>query len=1122
MKIEELKKELLVESKYWNEPVIIKSFEIMGNNINIFIEYKNSKIIENQIISFEELEEVKVINENKYFVNSSRAVFLALEGLRYRYASLYDPLLAMNISKVDPLPHQIEAVYGYVLKLPRIRFLIADDPGAGKTIMAGLIIKELKLRNLIKNILIVAPGHLKTQWVRELKEKFDENFIILDRNLLNTQYYENVWQKENQIVCSIDFIKQEDIRLSLSNCFFDLIIVDEAHKMAAYRYSDNIRRTDRYALGEVLSEISNHLLFLTATPHKGDPENFRLFLDLLEKGFFATNDMIKDSIENKDNPLFIRRIKEDLKDFEGKPLFLPRNVKTVTFNYGKDSPLEKELYNELSKYVENQYNISTSKQKNRNIVFALVILQRRFASSVYSLLCSLKRRKQKLEELASYFNLFENDFDSLIRNIDEMEEIEEYEENERWKIEEKLETLSASTSKEELEEEINTLNDLIKKAERIINEGHEIKLKELKNSLDELSRKIKEGENRKILIFTESKDTLSYLEKRISQWGYKVNSIHGGMNLEERIKAEAIFKNETDVLVATEAAGEGINLQFCNLMINYDIPWNPNRLEQRMGRIHRYGQKREVFVHNLVAEDTREGAVLNSLFKKIEQIKEHLGNDKVFDVLGDIISNKDFSQALTDAAVNARSIDEIMSQIENIIKVDEEYINKIKEELGESLATHYINYTMINDMAQKAKEYRLIPEYTQNFFIKAMDFLKGKYKKINEKEISIEQIPYEIKKIANEDEFKKKFGILSEKYPKVTFDKQYYIKNNVNDFISFGHPLFEAVLKYIENNFLSYIYNGALFYDPDGKLNGYILYYEGEIKDGTNKVAGKKIFSYYIDTENNIKPISPSIIWDIIESENPEEENIDIEDFKKKVLERVIEDLNKYRQEIFNERKKQAQIKEKYGKKSLEYIICKLDEDLLNLEDRLNKGENVDLVINNKKARKKYYEQSLKDLEKLIEAEQSLSIKTPRFLGIIRIKPIVGKLKDMKSDEEIEKIGMKIAIRHEIKSGRIPEDVSLENLGFDIRSKDSNGNIRYIEVKARAEKGDISLTKNEWFKAVRFGQDYYLYVIYDAATDPKLHIIQNPAENLKFFPEFAQIRYIATKDEIEQKGIKNE
>jgi SNF2 family DNA or RNA helicase len=332
MEIQDIKAGIIITGPKWPEPVEIKRVDYNGDYIHIVGATTLSNHHIDQLIPSEELADISIRTIDTDFKSEAWKVFLALESKRYRFASLYDSLLAMNASKVDPLPHQIEAVYGHVLKLPRIRFLIADDPGAGKTIMAGLILKELKLRNLAKRILIVVPGHLKDQWRRELKERFEESFVVTDRGLMDAHYAENVWERENQIITSLDFAKRDDILPSLAVSRFDLVIVDEAHKMSAYRYGDKPVKTNRYKLGEVLSKSTDHLLFLTATPHKGDPENFRLFLDLLEPGFFATTELLEESIRNKDNPLFIRRIKEDLKDFEGKPLFLPRHVVTVGFS----------------------------------------------------------------------------------------------------------------------------------------------------------------------------------------------------------------------------------------------------------------------------------------------------------------------------------------------------------------------------------------------------------------------------------------------------------------------------------------------------------------------------------------------------------------------------------------------------------------------------------------------------------------------------------------------------------------------------------------------------------------------------------------------------------------------
>ena len=386
-----------IKAEFWNEVIEINMIEKTDNYYRIVGVTQFSKTHIDQYLSLEDISKITIINDKIEFSENPHKVFLALETIRYRFASLYDPLLAMNTSKIDPLPHQIEAVYGFVLKLPRIRFMIADDPGAGKTIMAGLIIKELKIRGLAKRILIVSPGHLKDQWRREMKDRFEERFTIIDRGLIDSLYGENVWFKENQIITSIDFAKRDEIIPSLESSLFDLIVIDEAHKMSAYQYGNKIQKSKRYKLGEVLSRSTTHFLFLTATPHKGDAENFRLFLDLLEPGFFSTSEMLQESIQNKDNPLFIRRIKEDLKNFDGEPLFMPRHVKTLTYDLGIESPNEKKLYNELSKYVVQQYNKALiNSDKKRNIAFALVILQRRLASSTYALLRSLERRKKRL------------------------------------------------------------------------------------------------------------------------------------------------------------------------------------------------------------------------------------------------------------------------------------------------------------------------------------------------------------------------------------------------------------------------------------------------------------------------------------------------------------------------------------------------------------------------------------------------------------------------------------------------------------------------------------------------------------------------------------------------------
>mgnify|MGYP000026366135 CR=1 FL=1 len=1098
----------IIKGPFWNEPVKVEKIEEIGDYIRIVGSTIHSKQYVNQLIKKEDTDKLEIIESAIDLSSHPENAFFLIEAIRFKYASLFDPLLAMNVSKIDPLPFQIEAVYGYVLKQPHIRFLIADDPGAGKTIMAGLILKELKLRSLAKRILIVVPGHLKNQWRRELREKFDEKFVVLDRNTFNAHYGENPWEKNDQLITSIDFVKQDEILATLSSVHWDLVMVDEAHKMSAYRYGDKISKTQRYKLGEVLSKLSNHLVFLTATPHKGDPENFRLFLDLLMPGFFVSPEMVEESLKNKDNPLFIRRLKEDLKDFEGKPIFTRRFPITIKFYL---SEAEKELYNEVSRYVIEQYNRALQSDKRRNVAFALMILQRRMASSTYALLKSLKRRKDKLEKILKGEEK-QKDLSALAQvGISfEYEEIEDLEESERWRKEEEWESVTVAKDPEELRREIETLNKLIEKAKKIINSEEEVKLGELKKAIEEGFKKIKEMKgNPKILIFTESKDTLEYLVKKIRTQGYRVNYIHGGMSIDERIRAEKIFRDETDVLVATEAAGEGINLQFCHIMINYDIPWNPNRLEQRMGRIHRYGQQKDVYIFNLVAEDTREGKVLAKLFDKLEEIREKLGSDRVFDVIGEVFEGKNLYQLILDAVTNAKSMDEILKELD--IEPDEEYVARIKEALGESLATRFIDYTRIKKMAERAKEYRLIPEYVEEFFKKAFAKAGGKFREIKGGFIAIDSVPYEIRKIAESVEFKNRYGVAMKKYPKATFDKDVAFKNPDAEFISFGHPLFEALLEWVVKDFGEEAKRGAIFKDPSGKLNGYIWFYIGEVKDGKGEVAGRKILAIY-DDGNSLREINPAILWDLSPCNDTRGSFDEVSD-KDKLLPFSIDAVERYKEEIAKERNRQAEIKRKYGLKSLDYLIGKLDADLVELYERQERGEKVDLPIRNKEEQKKRYEEARKSLEKEIELEQSLSISMPELLTVIRVIP---ERNEMSEDEEIERIGMEIAMEYERLHGREPEDVSKENLGFDIRSKGED-EIRYIEVKTRAKEGDVALTPNEWFKAKRFKKQYWLYVVANAATNPTLNIINNPAENLEPQEKVEVVRFVVPVGEWKDK-----
>ena len=1102
----------IVEGSQWPEPVQIMTYQpLPDGGFHVIGKLTNSQVIIDEEITAAEANELCVVSVQIDFTGKARHAFLGLEAKRYRYAALYDPTLAISISKVDPLPHQIEAVW-QVLKQTRIRFLIADDPGAGKTIMAGLILKELKLRNQVKRILIVAPGHLITQWTQEMKTRFEENFTHVTRAYVNAHPQENVWNKEQQLITSMDFARQDDIRGAIANADFALIIVDEAHKMAAYQYGDKIEKTKRYQLGECLSNCTTHLLFLTATPHRGDSENFRLFLDLLEPGFFADPTQVQDSIKRKDNPLFIRRVKEGLKDFEGKPLFLPRHVQTKPFRLGVESESEMELYNALSEYIREQYNrFSENSQKRNNVAFALVILQRRLASSTYALHVSLQRRKHRLTELLRSATLQTD----IMPTEQQRDEIEDLSESERWKREEQWEVLSVAENIEELRDEIETLKHLEHDAQQIIDRENELKLKELKKALDELNAN---HPNEKILIFTEYFDTLDYLEQKVTAWGYSVSVIHGKMPHERRMETQKTFENDTQILIATEAAGEGINLQFCHLMINYDLPWNPNRLEQRMGRIHRYGQQREVHVINLVASDTREGAVFTRLFEKIETIRTQLGKDRVYDVIGELFPQRNLAQLVREAAASTRDHAQLLEEIDTTL--DSEQLDFFKNFNEDTLVSPYINLPQVNELQQQAREHGLIPEYTREFFRKTFETLNSTLHQRQDGLFRIERVPVQIARISEDSQFRQMYPALTQKnYPKVTFDKARALIDPTAEFISFGHPLFEATVRYAEQTYAEALKTGACFEDPDGVYNGVIVFYEGEIRDGAEDVVGKRLFAFYLhEGSDTIEKVNPALIWDFQEVETePTPEPIKIQELEEKFGIQVRIHLEEYKQELTEERKRQVNIKRKYGIASLDQLILKLDRELLELGARSEKGEDVRLVTQNKEERKRHYEEEKERLEETCRQEMTLARKPPTFAGAIRVIPAT-EVDDTNTQpynkSEIEQIGMKRAIHHEETRGCTVTDVSAKNLGFDIRSKTSDGKIRCIEVKARAERDPVVLTSNEWFRAKQLKDDYFLYVVLNAATQPKLYIIQNPAEQISAVRQTTEVRYQIPLSEI--------
>ena len=668
-----------------------------------------------------DIEGLTILDSEFTYDGDGRLLRLGLQAYSLGIAWEFDPYFGLSISRVDPLPHQLEAIYDYLLKLARVRFLLADDAGAGKTIMSGLLIRELKLRGLAERILIVCPANLAFQWQRELKEKFDEKFLVMKGRDIRDQFGVNQWIEQKQVITSLDLAKREEILPGLRQVRWDLIIVDEAHRMS---WSPPARKTARYALGELLRNTSDHLLLLTATPHKGDPANFSLFLQLLDEDAYADVRSIHEAMDRSRAPFYLRRTKEAMVYFPERTsdgtwvagkIFTKRITHTVDFQI---DGIEFDLYRDVTRFVKRQSARAAAQgdsPRARAVGFLMALYQRRLASSTCAMRHSLENRVRRLEsglkraqELASLAP----------PDLPDPEELEEMEDEERERLETMLEAITLAANAEQVREEIEELLELADQARKVEDSNTEAKLSKLKDLLQ------REGffdhSDQRLLLFTEFKDTLDYLIERLESWGFKVGCIHGGMKPGSRdepgtrIYSEQQFREgEIQVLVATEAAGEGINLQACNILFNYDIPWNPNRLEQRMGRIHRYGQRKDCLIFNFVATNTIEGRVLQRLMDKLQEIRNALDDDAVFNVIGEILPSAHVERILRDYYAGKLGDADLEERL--LRNVDEGQFRAICQNALEGLASKKLNLQMLVERRARTgtkgctRDYRTFP-----------------------------------------------------------------------------------------------------------------------------------------------------------------------------------------------------------------------------------------------------------------------------------------------------------------------------------------------------------------------------------------------------------------------------
>ncbi|WP_341228324.1 helicase-related protein [uncultured Arcticibacterium sp.] len=1127
-----------------SEPVIINQIQPLGSMVSIKYTGVNSNKANSKVLSKSDFENLEILTEDGTFNFKGDPTNFGLfaEAERINSAYQFDPLFAVNCSIVDPLPHQVEAVYKFLLPLPKIRFLLADDTGAGKTIMTGLLIKELMLRGLVERILIVTPGGLTKQWQEdEMGVKFNLPFTLVNRALFSSD--PNVFHNTERIVTSIDFISQEDILNVASNSHWDMIVFDECHKLSAYDYGNKQYLSKRYKAAQVLSQQCEHILLLTATPHRGRADTFKKLLQLLDEDIFATNEIasarIKELEHNGINKFFIRRLKEDMKDWQGKPLFKNRFTKTVAYQLTSE---EKELYDSVTKYLTSKKEEATE-TKNIHVSLALTVMQRRLVSSIFAIRNTLERRWKALQGIVDEVNKNPNLWNQRHKlegfDVDNIEEYEELEDEERDALENilsdprKFKLFTTAKSLSEIQTEASEVKKLFEMAQNLYNRKQEEKKFQELQDLLRSNGVLDKGE--KLVIFTEHKDTLLYLEERLkSSGGYNVVTIHGGKNVDERRDAQWSFATpETQILIATDAAGEGINLQFCRLLINWDIPWNPNRLEQRMGRIHRYGQKQDVLVFNMVASNTKEGKVLERLLTKLDIIREGMGDDRVYDVIQDVLEGVGLDHIIN-SVFNGKEtdLDRFLNQDEEALKL--KFSEKIKDQ-KDKLAHSVVDYKDARILKENSDEKRLQPIYIKLFFEKAFKHLGGEFTSVRPSIYRIDKMP---DSIANElkDRFRVHFDSLRSMF--FCFDKQIFLDyQNVGDlgkvhYINPGNPVFDSLVNVARNQYREDMLKGTVLISPDDKEDYFAFFVKSQIVDnrnvnGDDSVADERLMMVIQNNSKEFKFTSPAKFIDLHAPtdfaknvEPPSDMNQD------QVILWSFENITQpqfeeTQQHVLND----SRDRKGYLETAFTQVILDLQGEIQELQTKLLFGDlRVQEKLNKKQERIEELIEKKKSRLESLDLMMQLSPKAPEVLGCAYIIPLsqveyTGHY-GMSRDDEAEAIAMEKAMNYELSQNWTPKDVSANNEGYDIKSISNEELKRYIEVKGRSgSDGSVMLSENEMNRLAQLGNAAWLYIVINCKSTPELFRIQNPAKALQFMRKSKGIQFFLPMAEWQSKII---
>ena len=1138
--LEDLKQDAIVKGILPDKQVTVVSARWIGSAA-VELTYKDEGgNLGNELIYRDREPSLEIVTAGRLWsFDGDGALFrLVSEAYRIQLAHLFDPRLAVHTSSVDPLPHQIIAVYEEMLPRQPLRYLLADDPGAGKTIMTGLYLKELLVRGDLKRCLIVSPGSLVEQWREELYQRFQLPFEILTREKIDSARTGNPFEEQDLLIGRLDQLsRNEEVQAKLEATDWDVIVCDEAHKMSASFFGGEVRRTKRYQLGELLGKLTRHFLLLTATPHNGKEEDFQLFMALLDGDRFEGR--FRDGVHVVNTSDLMRRmVKEQLLKFDGTPLFPERYAYTV--NYELSDP-EVRLYREVTEYVREEMNRADSLEGERGnrVGFALTILQRRLASSPEAIYQSIQRRRERLEARLREEKLLRRGADARLdvqvdapRSLAVEDPDTFYDESTAEEVEEAEEEVvdqaSASQTIIELEAEIHTLQRLEKLAQGVRHSGTDRKWEQLSKLLQgegdasvagELLNL--QGHRRKLIIFTEHRDTLNYLTDRIRTLIGRpeaVVTIQGNMGSEDRRKTQEAFTQDPNVLilVATDAAGEGINLQRAHLMVNYDLPWNPNRVEQRFGRIHRIGQTEVCHLWNLVASETREGEVFDRLLQKLEQQRESLGG-AVFDVLGKCFTETSLRKLLVEAIRTGES-PEVKARLTKVID-DALDLEHLQELIKDRALTHgSIDTTRLRDIREemeRAEARRLQPHFIASFFRESFAHLGGSLREREPKRYEITRVPAAIRR---RDRIIGVGEPVLERYERITFEKDLIsvAGKPLAAFVCPGHPLLSATLDLIIEHHRDLLKQGAVLVDPYAQNDKVrVLFYlehaiqDGRVlRDGKRWVVSRQMQFVEIDQDKTVNNPGYAPYLDYRPITDDERSRVPPlldapwlnEGLESQITDYAVTSLIPEHLKAVKAHKEAlvpktiAAVKDRLTKE-----INYWDKRAYELQQQEEAGRPM-AKINSALARQRADEFTERLEIRMVELEQELSI-SPMPLTVIGGALIIPQgLLDRLGDgttttdavsqtdrERIDKLAVAAVMRAERRLGREPREMPHQNPGYDIESRDPKDNrLLFIEVKGKTtDATTVTVSKTQIFTSLNKPEDFILAIVEIEDDTPK-------------------------------------